>query len=297
MEEKIALRKNTETILQIENIRFGHLNEDVYRETENRQNESTDGKYDTGAIMHTHAYVEIFGCPCGSFCIQTEKGICTLFKGDIVIVPVGVRHTLMAGTERAFWCAERFQFTKVSRRNSRDLFSSLERLCECDGLKLFRHENAAAELLHTVHRKLPEDNFYIKAMQLLQLLLQLAETDACKTEEAPLLKADSNMERIEQLDYIIYHCYMKSMTQKEIAERLFISESQLNRICRRRYNASLHSVLLERRLQAAKQLLLKTDMNIEEIAGEIGFRSPAILYQEFRRKYGMTPRQFRKSAQ
>lgn len=297
MEEKIALRKNTETILRIENIRFGHLYEDVNKEPESRQNENTDGKYDTGAIMHTHAYVEIFGCPCGSFCIQTEQGVCTLYKGDIVIVPVGVQHTLMAGTERAFWCAERFQFTKVSRRNCRDLFSSLEQLCKGDGLKLFRRENAAAELLQTVHRKLPENNLYIKALQLLQILLQLAEKAACQTEVAPLLKADSNMERIEQLDYIIYHCYMKSMTQKEIADGLFISESQLNRICHRRYHASLHSVLLERRLQAAKQLLINTDRNIETIAGEVGFRSPAVFYKEFRRKYGITPRQFRKSAQ
>ena len=54
-----------------------------------------------------------------------------------------------------------------------------------------------------------------------------------------------------------------------------------------------HQFMTLRRIERAKQLLLRTDQSLAEIALEVGFSSQAHFTDQFRRVTGSTPLRFR----
>jgi two-component system, response regulator YesN len=54
---------------------------------------------------------------------------------------------------------------------------------------------------------------------------------------------------------------------------------------------------LRRRLEKASELLHETDLTVADISLKVGFHSDDYFYRAFRRKFGMTPLQWRKSHQ
>ena len=53
------------------------------------------------------------------------------------------------------------------------------------------------------------------------------------------------------------------------------------------------TVALARRLAAAEQLLLSTDMNVEEVVRAVGYENQSHFHRMFRQRTGKTPRRFR----
>jgi len=60
---------------------------------------------------------------------------------------------------------------------------------------------------------------------------------------------------------------------------------------------SPHTYVLQRRVEAAKQLLLDTPLTIRHIACTVGFKSEAHFVNVFRRLVGDSPGRWRRSAQ
>jgi AraC family transcriptional regulator len=58
---------------------------------------------------------------------------------------------------------------------------------------------------------------------------------------------------------------------------------------------SPHRYVIERRINRARDLLLRKEKTISEIAVAVGFSSQSHLTVNFRRKMGVTPRKFRQS--
>src|SRR6185437_3836380 len=56
---------------------------------------------------------------------------------------------------------------------------------------------------------------------------------------------------------------------------------------------SPHDYVIERRINRARDLLLRKEKTISEIAVAVGFSSQSHLTVNFRRKMGVTPRKFR----
>jgi AraC-like DNA-binding protein len=55
-----------------------------------------------------------------------------------------------------------------------------------------------------------------------------------------------------------------------------------------------HQFMTSRRVERAKELLLRTDHSLAEIALEVGFSSQAHFTDQFRRATGSTPHRYRK---
>jgi AraC-like DNA-binding protein len=68
------------------------------------------------------------------------------------------------------------------------------------------------------------------------------------------------------------------------------------RIFRRETGVRPMQWLNERRLETATQYLTSTDKPVAEIAGECGFACPFYFSRQFRKRYGLSPRHYRKSA-
>jgi AraC family transcriptional regulator len=72
-----------------------------------------------------------------------------------------------------------------------------------------------------------------------------------------------------------------------------MSESHFSRSFKQSTGTTPHQYLLKRRVERAKQLLIKSQLSILEIALECGFAHPGHLSRHFKRIVGITPNKFR----
>lgn len=85
------------------------------------------------------------------------------------------------------------------------------------------------------------------------------------------------------------------LTAAEIAGRLSISLSTLERHCHRHFSRSPMQLYLGLRLQGARNYLFYEDSSIKEAAIAFGFSSPGVFSRTFKHYFGQTPRAFRQS--
>ena len=81
---------------------------------------------------------------------------------------------------------------------------------------------------------------------------------------------------------------------EQVADALNESRSRLDKTCAARFGRSLGKVILAHRLAEAKRLLLKTDLNIDEIAARTGFCASNYLIKKFKSATGHTPFKWKK---
>jgi AraC-like DNA-binding protein len=85
-----------------------------------------------------------------------------------------------------------------------------------------------------------------------------------------------------------------SMTVKQIADHMGMSESNLRKIYKKAGGKQIKVHMLEARMDTAKKLLSETDDNISEILFKLGFNDPSYFSRQFRKYFGMTPQEFRR---
>lgn len=83
------------------------------------------------------------------------------------------------------------------------------------------------------------------------------------------------------------------MRTEEMALYMHMSLSSFKREFKHLFEQTPARYLMERRLEAAQQLLLTTDKAIRSIAFETGFENVSHFVQTFKRKYGKTPGVYR----
>ncbi|MFC7678848.1 response regulator [Paenibacillus sp. GCM10028914] len=81
-----------------------------------------------------------------------------------------------------------------------------------------------------------------------------------------------------------------------LAKQLALSTSYLSSLFKRLYGQTFQEYMLTIRLERAKILLLSTHMKIYEIAAAVGFDDPNYLSASFKRKFMLSPNQFREKA-
>ena len=79
----------------------------------------------------------------------------------------------------------------------------------------------------------------------------------------------------------------------EFARRHHLCESTFYRRCVAELGLSPKRLLAELRLGLASSRLLDSDDTVAAVAEECGFPSPGALFEEFQRKYGCTPSEWR----
>lgn len=106
----------------------------------------------------------------------------------------------------------------------------------------------------------------------------------------PLEKSES---RISTIMFYIQNNFKKHITISDLAEKFYISKSHLYEVFKEGTGTSLSLYMNNLRLQKAKTLLLTTRQNITQIAFDSGFQDISYFNRLFRKKYGVSPRNFR----
>lgn len=95
------------------------------------------------------------------------------------------------------------------------------------------------------------------------------------------------------LSYIEEHYRNPALSLGEVAGYINRSPAYFSHLLSKKYNQTFREILLQVRIQKAKELLESTDENIQQIAGEVGFNQPNYFSRVFKKMTGKTPREYR----
>lgn len=123
---------------------------------------------------------------------------------------------------------------------------------------------------------------------LLSLIEHMMQTQAVRTVDIP-----NDQVMIELMEYIEHHFSMK-FTVDELAEKFYMSSSQLSRRFKKATGLTVNHFLNSRRLGEAERMLLFSDEKIPYIAKSSGFENYSYFYAAFRKVNGCTPLEYRK---
>lgn len=95
--------------------------------------------------------------------------------------------------------------------------------------------------------------------------------------------------------YVMRHHFSHNLKVKDYAKLTGRSVSAFNREFKRQFNISPSHWLIARRLEAAYELLVTTQMQVTEIALEVGYDNTSHFISMFKHRYGVTPKHLQKS--
>jgi AraC-like DNA-binding protein len=103
-----------------------------------------------------------------------------------------------------------------------------------------------------------------------------------------------DMLHIRQAKTIVDENYDTNITIPHLARQVGINEVKLKEGFKELYGNSIHTYLLQLRLEKAKQLLLTTTMPITDITYHIGYSHVTHFTTLFKKEFGLTPSEWRK---
>ena len=139
----------------------------------------------------------------------------------------------------------------------------------------------------------PIKSVYIegKVHELMALrLAQLVESPPCDSvnTQSFVLRSD-DIDKITSAREIMTRHMDDPPTVSLLARRVGINEFKLKNGFKRIFGKTIFGYLREFRLETAMALIEKREMNIAEIALEVGYRNPAHFAYAFRRRFGVNP--------
>jgi len=96
----------------------------------------------------------------------------------------------------------------------------------------------------------------------------------------------------EVCNYIETH--YRTIQTRDLMKKFHFQKDYFNRLIKKYTGMTYSEYLQDIRLKKAEQLLLNTDMNVTEIAEQVGYQNKGYFYKIFIEKYGVTPRKYKK---
>jgi transcriptional regulator GlxA family with amidase domain len=137
-------------------------------------------------------------------------------------------------------------------------------------------------------KRFNEDLLYVKIREILLLLLQSKRGD-----EIAVLLRNLFAERTNTFKASVDAHLYNNISLKELAHLTNMSLSTFKRKFRMVYNDTPANYILLRRLRKAEDLLVVSELSINEISEETGFTSIHQLSKKFREMYGLPPSKYR----
>lgn len=109
-----------------------------------------------------------------------------------------------------------------------------------------------------------------------------------------IIQKSSYVQSAQLKDYIDSH-YTEDLTIKHLCDKMFISKTKLYKLSLKTFGMGCTEYITQKRLEKAKILLKTTDKSIYQISEETGFSDANYFTRIFKKRIGLTPRQYKKT--
>ncbi len=111
---------------------------------------------------------------------------------------------------------------------------------------------------------------------------------------APEIKIkQEDFDKVELAKQIITKDYISPLTLTELTQKLNISHTKLNFLFKKVMNMTVFEFIRKKRLDYSFKLLIETELSISEISYEAGWSNPGHFTREFKKLYGVSPKNYR----
>lgn len=128
---------------------------------------------------------------------------------------------------------------------------------------------------------------------LIDTIDQQSEPSTSKSNEIEYFRMSHPCLQVNQVFEFIEAHYQQNIKLHDVAKAVGYSPTYLTDLIRRQTGKSLHRWIIHRRMIAGCQLLLETDLSIEQIAETIGYRHVGCFFRQFRLSFDVTPQVWR----
>lgn len=99
--------------------------------------------------------------------------------------------------------------------------------------------------------------------------------------------------KLSQVFHFIEANYNQPIALKDVAQAVGYSPAYLTNLIRRQTGQTVQRWIIERRMAAARSLLLETDQVVTQIAAQVGYHHVVHFFRQFRQIHGTTPQAWR----
>ena len=247
--------------------------------------------------LHSHSFFEILCCKntCGAeYMVGSNRY--RLQKGDIILIPPGISHRPLLPESMAepykrdvLWLSPEFLHMLRNYFPQDDLYQITEtHLLRTAGTKWEFLGEKFQQGVAEAERK--EAGWEVSVVaNTMQLMVQLRR--AVSDRSAGRMKAEQPELLDRVMAYIEKHLSEK-ISLSDVARQFYVSESTVSQLFRKRMGVSFYRCVTQRRLIAAKSLILE-GVILELVAVQTGFSDYSSFYRAFKGEFGISPRQFR----
>ena len=255
-------------------------------------------------VLHVHNFHELVLVRRGSGTHLTEDGAFPIRRGNVFLIRPGLMHTYcdVNGLEIAnlLFVPEELNLPLGELADTEGynlLFPARNRIrkppqdgsgIQLPESRMRRAEELIGAMLLEQQRRMPGWNYFVR-LHFMALLGLVSRT--CPEEPEAY---EDELERLERvIDYIETH-YAEPVTLETLAALGGCSKCTLIRMFRRAFDNTPVGYLLEFRLERSREMVEKSALPISEIALRNGFSDSNYFTKLFRRRYGKSPREYRK---
>ena len=132
----------------------------------------------------------------------------------------------------------------------------------------------------------PQPDAKINADHILQLLQSMLSLTDYKQSKSDVLVAKARQ-------YILENYKNANLSLNEIAAALSVNPNYLGQIIKKTSGQRFVDILLQTRMEQARNLLIQTNIPIKQIALDTGFNKESYFRSQFKRYFNITPSRFR----
>lgn len=115
------------------------------------------------------------------------------------------------------------------------------------------------------------------------------------SESCPYIATEETISKLKHAKQLIIQKMNNPPSLPELAKEVGLNIKKLKTDFKEFYGVPVFSFLLNYKMELAKELLLEQKLNVNEIASNLGYSASSHFIAAFKRKYGITPKQFAKS--
>jgi len=247
--------------------------------------------------LHSHSFYEVLCCcnTCGAEYLVGSERYC-LQKGDIIFVPPGTSHRPLLPDNMqepyirdVMWISQ--EFIDILHN---EYFPGEHR--PLNHSSLFRTSGTKWEYIRDILRSaVTESEKQSDGWEL--VVTGMAMTFMAHLKRA-FLDGDTvsvSAEKPDLLERVIADIednLSNKITLSSTAQRFYVSESTISQTFRKKMGVSFYRFVTQRRLIAAKQMILD-GFPLDSVSEQSGFGDYSAFYRAFKREYGISPQKYR----
>ncbi len=247
--------------------------------------------------LHSHDFYEILYCKSNSgiqYLVGTERY--RLQRGDIVFIPPGIGHRPILTEQMAEPYDREVLWMSTEFINGMTPLFAEEAPEWAHTHYLLRTVGTSWEVLgdyfHAGVKEAKQRAYGWQAALCGNTMHLLVMLERALKDSGSMMPGAEKPELLDEIVNYIEANLAEKLTLTDVAKNFWVSESTITQTFRKKMDVSFHHFVTQRRLIAAKSMILE-GIPMEAVSERVGFSDYSAFYRAFRQEYGISPRQYK----